>query len=174
MAFQNRDGFRYGGSIANYGIQLGGIIDTANVGRMEVIRGPNSLLYGIGVLSGIVNVIPKRPLPEPAYEFSVTGGNFGFLRGTFDLTGPLVRDVAGGFIGYRIGGAWEQRDDWTDFASLEKAYTMAQIMFQNERWNVFAEFQYADQQNHGIGDQFIYDNLRASIEPTCSTSMVRT
>ena len=166
VAFQNRDGFRYGGMIANYGIQLGGIIDTANVGRMEVIRGPNSLLYGIGVLSGIVNVIPKRPLPEPAYNVTLTGGNYGFMRGTFDLTGPLVRDVAGGFIGYRLGGAWEQRDSWTDFEHLDKKYTMAQLMFQNERWNAFIEYQYADQQVDGIGDQFVYDNIYASIEPT--------
>jgi hypothetical protein len=31
VSFQNREGFRYGGIIANYGVTLGGIIDTANV-----------------------------------------------------------------------------------------------------------------------------------------------
>ena len=159
VPFQNRDGFRYGGSIPKYGVVLGGIIDTSNVGRMEVVRGPNSLLYGIGVLSGIVNVIPKRPLPEPAYAFSVSGGNFGFLRGTFDLTGPLVSDVAGGFIGYRLAGAYEERGSWTDFAESEKQYYMGQLMFQNDKWNAFIELQYADQIAHGTGAQFIYDNL---------------
>lgn len=61
VPFQNRDGFRLGGLIPQYGTIMGGIIDTSNVERMEVVRGPNSLLYGIGALSGMVNVIPKRP-----------------------------------------------------------------------------------------------------------------
>ncbi|HSH09996.1 MAG TPA: TonB-dependent receptor plug domain-containing protein, partial [Oceanipulchritudo sp.] len=75
--YQNRMGFRYGGLIVtpNSDIVLGGLLDSANIERIEVVKGPNSLLYGVGVLSGIVNVIPEKPLSEPHYEFSIMGGS---------------------------------------------------------------------------------------------------
>lgn len=122
VPFQNRDGFRYGGLIAQYGVVLGGIVDTTNVERMEVVRGPNSLLYGIGVLSGIVNIIPKRPLSAPSQSLSVGMGSEGYLRGTLDVTGPLSDDFLGGQLNYRFATAWEERDDWTDWRGKELNY----------------------------------------------------
>lgn len=163
VPFQNRDGFRYGGLIAQYGTILGGIIDTSNVSRMEVVRGPNSLLYGIGVLSGIVNVIPERPLSVASQEAKVSVGNQGYFRTSVDVTGPLVEDWGGGELSYRVAGAFEHRDHWTDFQEKDLEYYVGQLQYQNERWNIFLEGQYADQAFQGVGDQFIYDNLNAAI-----------
>lgn len=165
VSFQNREGFRYGGIIANYGVVLGGIIDTSNVSRMEVVRGPNSLLYGIGVLSGIVNVVAKRPLSAPAQAASFGVGSEGYWRGTLETTGPLKRNLWGGSLNYRVGLAREHRDSWTDFAESDKSYYSASVQFQNARWNVFVEGQYAEQEARGIGPQFIYDNTAAAIDP---------
>jgi outer membrane receptor protein involved in Fe transport len=165
VSFQNREGFRYGGIIANYGVTLGGIIDTANVSRMEVVRGPNSLLYGIGVLSGIVNVVAKRPMNAPAYAASLGVGSEGYVRGTFDATGPVKRDLWGGSLDYRVILARDHRGSWTDFAENDLSYSSASLQFQNRRWNVFVEGQFADRKASGIGPQFIYDNTAAAINP---------
>jgi len=164
VPFQNRDGFRYGGIIAQHGVVLGGILDTANVQRMEVVRGPNSLLYGIGVLSGIVNVIPKRPLSAQSQSATVGFGSDGYLRGTFDITGPLASDLFGGQLNYRIATAQEQRDDWTDWRGKELEYYVGQLEWTSEKINILLETQYADQLESGIGDQHIHDNVFAAVD----------
>ncbi len=164
VPFQNRDGFRYGGLIAQYGTVLGGIVDTSNVERMEVVRGPNSLLYGIGVLSGIVNIIPKRPLSAQAQSASIGLGSEGYLRTTLDITGPLSENILGGQLNYRIAAAFEERDHWTDWRGKNLDYYVGQLQWQNEKVTVFVEGQYADQNETGIGDQHIHDNLTTAID----------
>lgn len=64
-------------------------VDTINIARVERAGGPQSLLYGIGAISGITNVITKRPMPEPRYHFEVFGGNHDFYRATGEATGPV-------------------------------------------------------------------------------------
>jgi iron complex outermembrane receptor protein len=50
-------------------------IETANADRIEVIKGPASVLYGSDALGGVINVIPA-PLPDAI-------GRSGFVRGRF-------------------------------------------------------------------------------------------
>ena len=164
VPFQNRDGFRYGGIIAQHGVVLGGILDTSNIQRMEVVRGPNSLLYGIGVLSGIVNVIPKRPLSAQTQSATLGFGSQGYVRGTFNITGPLASDLMGGQLNYRIATAQEKRDDWTDHRGKELEYYVGQLEWTSEKLNILFEAQYADQLESGIGDQHIHDNVFAGID----------
>lgn len=164
VPFQNRDGFRYGGLIAQYGVILGGIVDTTNVERMEVVRGPNSLLYGIGVLSGIVNIIPKRPLSASAQRATIGVGSEGYLRGTVDVTGPISDTFLGGQLNYRFATAWEERDHWTDWRGKELEYYVGQLQWNNDKMTILLEGQYADQNESGIGAQHIYDNTFAAYD----------
>lgn len=155
VQFQNRMGFRVGGTVSEYGVTLGGILDSVNTERIEVVRGPSSLLYGIGVLSGIVNVVSKRPSPVQQTKLSMAVGSEGFRRYTVENSGPLTRSFR-----YRVAYANEHRDHWTDFAQKDLEYMVAQVDFQPWRSvNLFAEYQYGDTRYEGIGDQFIYDNL---------------
>ncbi|MBW4642741.1 MAG: TonB-dependent siderophore receptor [Goleter apudmare HA4340-LM2] len=62
---------------------------TDNIERVEVLKGPASVLFGIGAPGGVANVITKKPLREPFYEINVTAGNFDTYRGAIDLSGPL-------------------------------------------------------------------------------------
>lgn len=65
----------------------------ANVERVEVIKGPSSVLYGNLEPGGIINVVTKQPEATPARSAFVGGGSFGRLRGGVDLTGPLGSDA---------------------------------------------------------------------------------
>jgi len=63
-----------------------------NVERLEVLKGPASVLYGDTGFSGIggtVNFVTKQPLRDPFYEISTTIGSFNDYQGTIDLSGPL-------------------------------------------------------------------------------------
>lgn len=162
--FQNREGFRYGGLIAQYGVTLGGVLDTVNVDRLEVVRGPNSLLYGIGVLAGIVNVIPKRPQAEFGGQVRLGVGSEGYRRATADVNVPIFKGDDGSFLSTRFATAQEQRDHWTDFRTKDLEYYVGQLRYQNSKIDAFAELQYLESEYTGIGDQFIYDNLVAAFD----------
>ena len=155
VQFQNRLGFRVGGTVSEYGVTLGGILDSLNTERMEIVRGPASLLYGIGVLSGIANVVPKRPLAERKTTAGITVGSEGFKRWTLETTGPLSRSWR-----YRFGLANEERGDWRDFGSKDLEYFVGQLEFQpSSALNVLFEYQYGDTRYEGTGSQYVYDNL---------------
>jgi iron complex outermembrane recepter protein len=66
--------------------------DSVTIERIEVLRGPASVLFGQGSLGGIINVITKQPLSIPQYSVEFTAGSFDLYRGAIDLTGPLTDD----------------------------------------------------------------------------------
>jgi iron complex outermembrane receptor protein/vitamin B12 transporter len=84
---------RGGGSDANKvlidGIpmnDIGGAVEFANVasaaiGLVEVLRGPNSALYGSDALAGVISLTTARgSTPHPLFSYEVDGGNFGTYR----------------------------------------------------------------------------------------------
>lgn len=85
-------------------------IDPANAGRVEVIRGPMSVLYGSDAIGGVANVLPL-PLPEVPVGSEpgsrVTGGRLtGFFGSNSRETGAkaMLEGVSGG-LGWRVSTA---------------------------------------------------------------------
>lgn len=93
--------------------------DVANVERVEFLKGPSSLLYGAGEVGGLVNTITKKPLPEHRYEVGFTGGSFGQLRPTVDLTGPLN---ASRTVLYRLNAAYDRGNSYRDLIEHENSF----------------------------------------------------
>lgn len=60
--------------------------------RVEVIKGPASVLYGRAVPGGLVNQVSKRPQAETYREASVETSGFGGIQGAVDMTGALTED----------------------------------------------------------------------------------
>jgi catecholate siderophore receptor len=60
--------------------------DLANTERLEVLKGPASVLYGRGSGGGIVNRVSKTPdLDAPIRRASLGAGSYEYLRGTVDI-----------------------------------------------------------------------------------------
>ncbi|MGU3538049.1 TonB-dependent siderophore receptor [Methylobacterium sp. A54F] len=57
--------------------------------RIDVIKGPISVLYGAGQPGGIINLVSKRPSFVPFNEVFIQGGNRNRIQAGFDLTGPV-------------------------------------------------------------------------------------
>ncbi|MBI5766459.1 MAG: TonB-dependent receptor [Verrucomicrobia bacterium] len=64
--------------------------DLTNIAQVEVIKGPQSTLYGQTEPGGIVNYISKRPKETPGYRLTLANGNYDMNRVEFEATGPLV------------------------------------------------------------------------------------
>lgn len=60
--------------------------------RIEVLRGPSSMLYGQGSTAGVVNMVTKRPLAEPMREIGVSYGSHNRRQIQADFTGPIDED----------------------------------------------------------------------------------
>lgn len=86
--FYYRDGFRMSG----IPIAMG------NVERIELLKGPASILYGRTEPGGLINVIYKKPLSTPYYSLEQQFGSYDFYRTNVDATGPLTSD---GSLAYR-------------------------------------------------------------------------
>jgi iron complex outermembrane receptor protein len=93
--------------------------DLANVERVEILKGPSSVLYGAGQPSGTVNLITKKPLAEQFASFQNQIGSFGLNRHTLDTTGPLDDE---GQVLYRLNMAYEQKEGFRDFGYNERAF----------------------------------------------------
>ena len=89
--------------------------DTANVERIEFLKGPAAALYGSTEPGGTLNIVTKRPLWQSAHSIEGYVGSFGLMRGALDSTGPIGKDVA-----YRLNIAAESRDGFRDFVDSDR------------------------------------------------------
>lgn len=85
--------------------------ELAAVDRVQYLRGPAAVLYGDGSPGALVNMVLKKPLAAPRYEFTVGGGSPGYTRLTADVTGPLTEDKR---VRYRVVAASEWLENGFD------------------------------------------------------------
>jgi vitamin B12 transporter len=62
-------------------------LTTDNIDRIEVVRGPQSTLYGPRALAGVIQIFTKRGSGDPTGEFSLEGGSNSSARGTLSTSG---------------------------------------------------------------------------------------
>ncbi|MDC8783830.1 TonB-dependent siderophore receptor [Roseateles koreensis] len=84
--------------------------DTFLFESIEVIRGANGLLTGVGNSSGTINYIRKRPKNEDGGEFGVSFGSWGLKRAELDYNKVFTQD--GSWAG-RLVVASEDKDSFT-------------------------------------------------------------
>jgi iron complex outermembrane recepter protein len=75
----------------------------ANVERIEVLKGPAGVLYGNDAVGATVNLVLKKPSPEPVYDFSATAGRWDTYRGSLGAGGRVGGSNAV-FYRFDIGG----------------------------------------------------------------------
>ena len=80
-----------------------GVWRTQNYGaeRIELLRGPASVLYGASGPGGVVNVVSKRPTAEPLRELQMQIGDHNRKQIAGDFSGPIDAD---GKVLYRVVG----------------------------------------------------------------------
>ncbi|HEY0945232.1 MAG TPA: TonB-dependent receptor [Opitutaceae bacterium] len=105
-------------------------IDTTNIARVEVIKGPSSLLYGQINPGGVINYITKRPEEKQAVYTTASVGTDGYDRFVVDATGPVPG--TNGKLLYRAIAMYE---DVQEFQELSSGY---KFMFAPSfTWKIF-------------------------------------
>lgn len=86
------------------GFQTGGrILSPNNLGRIEVSKGPNAVLYGQAPAGGVINFVPKRPQFNDHGSVELGIGGNGWMMAGFELGGPLKTEALGKAAAFRIG-----------------------------------------------------------------------
>lgn len=83
------------------------IADLPEIERIEVLRGPQSTLFGKNVSAGAVSIVTQRPQFHWGMRAEASAGNFGLIQGNASITGPVVKDLA-----FRVYGSFDQRDGY--------------------------------------------------------------
>ncbi|BAY15306.1 ferrichrome-iron receptor [Anabaenopsis circularis NIES-21] len=119
-----------------------GFTDTATIDRVEVLKGPASVLYGQLEPGGIVNYITKQPLNQPYYSATFSVGSYDYYRPEIDISGPLNQENN---IFYRLIAAYENSGGFRDFAYKE-LYTFAPSLSikLSDRTNVDLQYEYVN------------------------------
>lgn len=76
-------------------------VDPYFLQRIDVLKGPGSILYGRASPGGVVALTSKKPLFQPYHEVEVTVGNRNRLEGAFDISGPIDQN---GVMAFRVTG----------------------------------------------------------------------
>jgi iron complex outermembrane receptor protein len=96
-------------------------VDPYFLERVDILKGPSSVLYGRSSPGGLVALTSKKPLYEPYHQIQATVGSNNQRGIGFDFSGPLDDDKR---IAYRLIGLTDKSDTQFDHAQ-EKRYALS-------------------------------------------------
>lgn len=92
----------------------GSIADMANVQRIEVLRGPQSTLFGKNASAGVISVVTREPQFTFGGKVEASYGNYDSIVVKGDVTGPITDTVA-----FSLDGSYNKRDGYARIVNLD-------------------------------------------------------
>ena len=83
-------------------------LDLADLERVEVLRGPQSTLYGRNAEGGVVNIVTRPPTNESEYSAVLGFGNYNNVDARVAINEPLIEDK----LFLRASGSLDRRDGY--------------------------------------------------------------
>ncbi|HEX6736876.1 MAG TPA: TonB-dependent receptor, partial [Vicinamibacteria bacterium] len=120
---------------------------TELIERIEVIRGPGSVLYGSNAVSGVINIITRKPSGR-AVRLGARGGSFGTGEGTAEL------GLSGGEWSLLLGAHYYHEDGWPFAAATNFPVPAVGVRR--------SQMDYGER-NHGLSAFFEYRRLSAQL-----------
>ncbi|MCC5807193.1 MAG: TonB-dependent receptor [Opitutales bacterium] len=122
--------------------------DMTNVERVEVVKGPMSLLYGQVEPGGIVNYLTMRPLEEFRTDVQLTWGSYDHYRAQINHTGPLYagRDDSRHQVLYRFDASYKRDGGWRENTEDERSFWSGLLQYKPfRRTTVTVQWDYLNQ-----------------------------
>lgn len=98
-------------------------VHIGEIERIEVLRGPGTILYGSDGINGVINITTKRPLDHPGIEGLFAAGETWLPDQPNDLRGARVENLGNGYatyaltsksgkLGLGLVAGWNHTPDW--------------------------------------------------------------
>jgi iron complex outermembrane receptor protein len=139
-------------------------IDTTNIARVEVVKGPSSLLYGQINPGGVINYVTKRPAAQPEAEFSASVGTHGYSRFVLDATGAVAGTQDAVLV--RAVAMTETIQEFQELAEGRKSLVAPSLQWKlNDRVSIAADFEHFERLEDMLtgGAVLIYENGVATV-----------
>jgi len=127
----------------NGGRGYGGPRDASNVERIEVLKGPNSALFGRGEPGGTINIVTKKPVLDNMFgSFGISGGSWNNYHVEADYNLPLSDMFA-----VRLNGMVEDADSFRDTVHTRKYVITPSLLAKFSDRDLFTyEMEYVNQE----------------------------
>jgi len=102
-------------------------IEPYGMQRIEVLKGPASVLYGENDVGGLVNAVTKRPPNQPLYEGYVSYDSFNTVEAGVDVGGPIDDE---GIWSYRFTGLYRDGSTQADYTRNDRIYVAPALTWQ--------------------------------------------
>jgi len=123
-------------------------VDDWSVERIDVLRGPASVLYGEGATGAVINVLPKKPFSgEIENHLRVGYGSYDTRQQALDSGGSLTDTLS-----YRLNINHLQSNGWIDHCDSQKTFISAAL-----RWQANDDLAFT--LSHDYGDQEPQNNF---------------
>lgn len=139
-----------------FGQQTGGFglmqIPPMDLGRVEVIKGGASALYGAGAVSGVINLISRQAAEEPYTDILLNQTTAGGTDGVVFAAGRLAHGWSATAL---AGGHWQSRrdrddDGWTDIPGYDRVIARPRVSWSGDAGrNASLTFGYLDERRYG-------------------------
>ena len=93
-----------------------------DIGRMEMVRGPGSALYGANAFSGVVNITTPLAREVAGTKLTLAGGELETFKGDFRHAGVFGDDR----FGYRINAGYNRSDTYSRSRTLRNGTSLQQ------------------------------------------------
>jgi iron complex outermembrane receptor protein len=144
-------------------------IPIANIDRVEVVKGPNSALYGRTAIGGVVNMITEDPPAEPSFRFRLQGGQWDFIRGDVTAAGPLAAGSRSGYLISWTGGRQRSFHDFNAYSRRQSSLFGKFTTAPDAKTDILVSANYAiSRGSTPTGDPIIDGRLLSDIDPTFS------
>jgi iron complex outermembrane recepter protein len=141
--------------------------DILDLERIEVVKGPQSVLYGRNAFAGAINYISKKPSFTREVRFSLEGATGGQIGTTASFTGPLIDDK----LAVRVNAAFRQSDGfWTNpvnggplGAESMRGGTLALRFTPTSNIELIGRYQKTIMDNSDYPTAFLFSNTRRPV-----------
>ncbi|GKV79376.1 TonB-dependent siderophore receptor [Pectobacterium versatile] len=113
---------------------------TPSSDRVEVLKGPASMLYGMGEPGGVINIISKKPELVQKTHIEGWGSSFKGGGGQLDVTGPL--GTSG--LAYRMVVDHDETDYWRNFGRNRQTTIAPSLMWYGEDTTVRVSYEHME------------------------------
>jgi len=138
--------FRDNLKLSNPDFAAGYNLEPYGAERIDVLKGPSSVLYGQAGPGGLVNYVSKRPTFDTQREVRVEAGSNNLVQGQFDISGAVNDSDT---LALRLVGLVRDSESQVDFVDDKRKYLAPSLTWQPTdatRFTLLAHLQYDDTQ----------------------------